>query len=374
MLNLSRRWISAGYAIVSINPEEAILINPLRKLTVLSTLFLTVLIVLSGQPVHAQDAHKLQIGFSIEAMKGERWQTDLDSFEARAKQLGAEVISGDAGGDDDRQFQQVQDMIKAGIKVLVLLPHDTEKASRMVDAAKSANVKVISYDRLVLNSNVDLYVSFDRVEIGRMQAKYLVKQAPKGNYVLIAGSPNDEGAKTLHDAQMNVLQPYIDRGDIKVIADGYTKEWLPSEAYLFMLKAIDSSQGNIAAVLASNDGLAGGAIQALGEHNLAGKVAVSGQDADLAALIFIAQGKQSMTVYKPVANEGVRAAEEAVRLAKDEKIHTDATANNGNVKVPTVLLQPVLVNKDNIKSTVVKDGFQKLKSINQALSEEQQIK
>jgi D-xylose transport system substrate-binding protein len=374
MLNLSRRWISAGYAIVSINPEDAILINPLRKLTVLSTLFLTVLIVLSGQPVHPQDAHKLQIGFSIEAMKGERWQTDLDSFEARAKQLGAEVISGDAGGDDDRQFQQVQDMIKAGIKVLVLLPHDTEKASRMVDAAKSANVKVISYDRLVLNSNVDLYVSFDRVEIGRMQAKYLVKQAPKGNYVLIAGSPNDEGAKTLHDAQMKVLQPYIDRGDIKVIADGYTKEWLPSEAYLFMLKAIDSSQGNIAAVLASNDGLAGGAIQALGEHDLAGKVAVSGQDADLAALIFIAQGKQSMTVYKPVANEGVRAAEEAVRLAKDEKIHADATANNGNVKVPTVLLQPVLVNKDNIKTTVVKDGFQKLKSINQALSEEQQIK
>lgn len=350
------------------------MINPLGKLTVLSTLFLTVLIVLSGQPVHAQDAHKLQIGFSIEAMKGERWQTDLASFEARAKQLGAEVISRDAGGDDDLQFQQVQDMIKAGIKVLVLLPHDTEKASRMVDAAKSANVKVISYDRLVLNSNVDLYVSFDRVEIGRMQAKYLVKQAPKGNYVLIAGSPNDEGAKTLHGAQMKVLQPYIDRGDIKVIADSYTKEWLPSEAYLFMLKAIDSSQGNIAAVLASNDGLAGGAIQALGEHNLAGKVAVSGQDADLAALIFIAQGKQSVTVYKPVANEAVRAAEEAVHLAKDEKIHADATANNGKVKVPTVLLQPVLVNKDNIKTTVVKDGFQKLKSINQALSEDQQIK
>jgi D-xylose transport system substrate-binding protein len=374
MLNLTGRWISAGYAIVGLNLEEAILINPLRSLTVLSTVFLTVLIVLSGQPVHAQDAHKLQIGFSIEAMKGERWQTDLDSFEARAKQLGAEVISGDAGGDDDRQFQQVKDMIKAGIKVLVLLPHDTEKASRMVDAAKSANVKVISYDRLVLNSNVDLYVSFDRVEIGRMQAKYLVKQAPKGNYVLIAGSPNDEGAKTLHDAQMKVLQPYIDRGDIKVIADGYTKEWLPSEAYLFMLKAIDSSQGNIAAVLASNDGLAGGAIQALGEHNLAGKVAVSGQDADLAALIFIAQGKQSMTVYKPVANEAVRAAEEAVHLAKDEKIHADATANNGKVIVPTVLLQPLLVNKDNIKTTVVKDGFQKLKSINQALSEDQQIR
>jgi D-xylose transport system substrate-binding protein len=353
------------------NREEPLLIKARRTLTVLSAIFV---IVLNAQLAQAQDANKLQIGFSIEAMKGERWQTDLNSFEVRAKQLGAKVISGDANGDDDRQFEQVKDMIKAGIQVLVLLPRDTSRASRMVDAAKSAHVKVISYDRLILNSDVDLFVSFDRVEIGRMQAEYLVKQAPRGNYLLIAGSPNDEGAKTLHDAQMNVLQPYISRGDIKVIADGYTKEWLPSEAYLFMLKAIESAQGNIAAVLASNDGLAGGAIQALREHKLAGKVPVSGQDADLAALICIAQGTQAMTVYKPVTKEAVTAAEEAVRLAKGENPHADGTINNGKVKVPTILLKPVVVTKDNIKTTVVQDGFQTLKSINQALSADQQIK
>jgi D-xylose transport system substrate-binding protein len=349
--------------------------NPLTKtprwLTVLSTIFLAVLVT---QVLQARDGNKPLIGFSFEAMKGERWQTDLNSFQARAKQLGAEVISRDADGDDDRQFQQVKDMIKAGIKVLVLLPHTNAQASRMVDAAKSANVKVISYDRLVLGSDVDLYVSFDRLEIGRMQSKYLVKQAPRGNYVLIAGSPNDEGAKTLHNAQMAVLQPYIDRGDIKVIADAYTKDWLPSEAYLFMLKAIDSVHGNIAAVLASNDGLAGGAIQALREHNLAGKVPVSGQDADLAAVICIAQGTQAMTAYKPVTNEAITAADEAVRLAKGEKPHADGTVNNGKSNVPAIMLKPVLVTKDNIKTTVVKDGFQSLKSINQTLSQDQQIK
>jgi len=307
-------------------------------------------------------------------MKGERWQTDLNSFESRAKQLGAEVISRDAGGDDDRQFQQVEDMIKAGIKVLVLMPRDTNKASRMVDAAKAANVKVISYDRLVLNSDVDLYVSFDRLEIGRMQAEYLLKQAPKGNYVLIAGSPRDEGAKTLHDAQMSVLQPYLDRGDIKVIADAYTKDWLASEAYLFTLKSIDSAQGKIAAILASNDGLAGGAIQALREHNLAGKVAVSGQDADLAAVIAIVQGAQTMTVYKPIVNEAGRAAEEALHMAKGEKTQADGTISNGKIQVPVIMLKPVAVTKENIKTTVVKDGFQTLKSINQALSQDQQIK
>src|SRR5258707_10694282 len=351
--------------------EESILTKVRRRLTVLSAIFV---IILNGQLVQAQDGNKLKIGFSMEAMKGERWQSDLNSFEARAKQVGAEVISRDAAGDDDLQLQQVKDMIKAGIKVLVLLPHDPTMANRMVDAAKAANVKVISYDRLVMNSDVDLYVSFDRLEIGRMQAENLVKNAPRGNYVLIAGSPSAEDAKTLHDAQMSVLQPHIDRGDIKVIADGYSKDWLPSEAYLFMLKAIDSSQGNIAAVLASNDGLAGGAIQALREHNLAGKVAVSGQDADLAAVICIAEGTQSMTIYKPVINEAVRAAEEAVRMAKGEQLYADGLISNGKIKVPTIMLKPVLVTKDNIKSTVVQDGFQSLKSINQALSPDQQIK
>jgi D-xylose transport system substrate-binding protein len=354
-----------------INREDFTLINVRRTLTFLSAILLTVV---NGQLLQAQDANKLRIGYSIEDMKGERWQTDLDSFEVRAKQLGAEVISRDAGGDDDRQLQQIQDMIKAGIKVLVLMPRDTTKASRMVDAAKSANVKVISYDRLVQNSDVDLYVSFDRHEIGWMQAEYLVKHAPKGNYVLIEGASRDDGAKTLHEAQMNVLQPYIDRGDIKVIADTYTKDWLASEAYLFMLKAIDSAHSNIAAVLAANDGLAVGAIQALREHNLGGQVLVSGQDADLAAIICIAQGAQSMTVYKPITNEAAVAAEEAVRLAKGEKTRANRTVSNGKADVPAILLKPIVVTRDNIKTTVVKDGFQTLKSINQALSEDQKIK
>jgi len=346
----------------------------LKFIARLTTIVVFSLTAFFARSATAQSNAGLKIGFSIEAMNGERWQTDLASFESRAKQLGADVISADAHGDDDRQLQQVQDMIKAGIKALVLLPHDTSKASRIVDAAKAANVKVISYDRLVLNSDVDLYISFDRIAIGTMQAEYLRNQAPKGNYVLLAGSPNDGGARALHDTQMQILKPYIDRGDIKIIADSYMNDWLPSEAYLSTLKAIDSSKGNIAAILASNDGLAGGAIQALREHGLAGKVSVSGQDADLAAVISIAQGEQSMTVYKPVTTQAVRAAEEAVHLAKGEKPVVDATINNGKANVPVILLKPILVTKDNIKSTVVKDGFQKLQSINQALSPAQQIK
>jgi D-xylose transport system substrate-binding protein len=346
----------------------------LVRLTVCFGISLPLLLIFSACcSAWAQSEEKIKIGFAIEAMNGERWQTDMDAFKARAKQLGALVLSADARGDDERQLQQVKDMIRAGIRALVLLPHDTSKASRIVETAKAANVKVVSYDRLVLNSDVDLYVSFDRLEIGWLQADYLAKHAPKGNYVLIAGSPNDEGARILHDAQMKVLRPYIERGDIKVIADGYTKEWLPTEAYLAMLKAIESSHGDIAAVLASNDGMAGGAIQALREHHLAGKVLVTGQDADLTAIIAIVQGAQSMTVYKPVGSEATVAAEEAVRLAKGEKSRANKTVNNGKTDVPAILLKPIVVTKENIKPTVVKDGFQTLKRINEGLPANQQI-
>lgn len=324
---------------------------------------------MSAQSANKSNGHKskLLIGFSIDSLKVERWQTDLDSFQTEAQKHGAKVIAKDADSDDETQFQQVKDMIQAGIKVLVIVPHDTTKASRIVDAAKAAGVKVISYDRMVLNSDVDLFVGFDVYEIGRMQAESIVKLAPKGNYVLIAGSPTDSNAKILHDEQLKVLQPYIDRGDIKVVADSYTKDWEPAEAYLHMMEAIDSSKGDITAVLASNDGMAGGAIQALSEHNLAGKVLVSGQDADLAAIIRILDGTQTMTIYKSITKEGARAALEAIKLAKGEKIESNSTMDNGKKKVPAVMLKPIVVTKDNVKSTVIKDGFQKLDSIEQAL-------
>jgi len=338
-----------------------------------SALFAVLATTLIVHLVRAQGGNKLKIGFSFESMHGERWQSDLEDFTMRAKQLGADVVSSDANGDDDLQLQQVKDMIKSGVKAVVIFPHDAAKASRMVVASKAANVKVISYDRLILNSDVDLYVSFDRVAIGRMQAEYLVNHAPRGNYVLIAGSPSDEGAKVLHDEQMRILKPYTERGVIKVIADEYNKDWLPSEAYLHMLAAIDSAHGDITAVLASNDGMAGGAIQAIREHKLAGKVLVTGQDADLLNIIDIIQGMQAMTVYKPIKLEATKAAEEAVRLAKGEKPDADGTIRNGKTRVPTIMLKPVLVTKENIKTTVVKDGFQTLKDINQALPRDQQI-
>src|SRR5579884_3953237 len=253
---------------------------------VLLLLLAFVFAVCSAPEAHAQKGkrkHKettpatwTKIGFALDSLKVERWQTDLEAFQNRARQLGAEVLSADAEGDDELQFKQVEDLIQQGIKILVLVPHDSSKAARIVNAANAANVKVISYDRIASNSDVDLFVGFDPYQIGRMQADYLVNLAPKGNYVIVAGSPSDQNAKILHDEQERILQPYIDRGDIKIISDSYTKDWQASEAYIHMMEAIDSAKGNITAVLSSNDGMAGGAIQALEEQHLLNKVLVTG--------------------------------------------------------------------------------------------------
>src|SRR5580700_6918026 len=189
----------------------------------------------------------------------------------------------------------------SGAKVLVLVPHDTDKAVRIVNAAKARHIPVLCYERLVPNSDIDFFVGTNAEVIGELQASTLARLAPKGNYVLIGGSPSDSNAKVLRQGQMRVLQPSVDRKEIKIISDGWGEDWDPAEAYAIMSKAIDATKGDIAAVVASNDGTAGGAIQALEEHKLAGKVLVSGQDADLAAIIRILDGTQTMTVYKPLA-------------------------------------------------------------------------
>lgn len=325
-------------------------------------------------PLRAQEkpapSGKLKIGFLMDSLKIERWQTDLDNFQKRAAELSAEVVVETAEGDDDLQFQQAQQLLGAGVKSLVLVAHDTGKAVRIVNAAKAKQVPLLCYERLVRSPNVSFFVGVDASTIGYLQAYSLTQLAPKGNYVLIAGSPLDVNAKFLHDAQMEVLKPFVDRGDIKIVADTWTKDWSPSEAYAHMAEAIESTKGDIAAVVASNDGTAGGAIQALEERKLAGKVLVSGQDADLAAIIHILDGTQTMTVYKPLGSQAKQAAEAAVALAKGEAVKTAGSFTVGNKAIPAILLPPVVVTKDNVMQTVIKDGFQNLETIQNSLPKE----
>jgi D-xylose transport system substrate-binding protein len=327
---------------------------------------------LQPQEKSAQPA-TLKIGFLMDSLKIERWQTDLDTFQKRAGELGAKVLVETAEGDDELhelQLQQARKMLDSGVKALVLVSHDAEKAARIVKAANGKKVPVLCYERLVRNADIDAFVGVDVPAIGFLQASYLFQVAPKSNYVLIAGSPSDINAKILHDAQRRVLQPAVDRGDINIVADVWAKDWSPAEAYARMAEAIEDTRGNIIAVVASNDGTAGGDIQALEEHKLAGKVFVSGHDADLAAVIRILEGTQTMTVYKPLGLQARQAASAAVALAKGEPVNSAASISNGARNVPAILVNPVAVTKTNVMETVIKDGFQNLETIQKSLPKE----
>lgn len=305
------------------------------------------------------------IGFSMDTLKEERWQRDKDLVEKRAKELGMQVNVQVANGDDNLQIKQAENLLTQGVDVLIVAPHNGEIAASIVEAAHRQGVPVIAYDRLIKNSDVDLYISHQVVKMGEMQAKYLLDHVNKkpANFVIVGGSPTDNNALLLHEGQMNVLKPAVDGGDVKIIADQYAKEWQASAALNIVENALTQANNQVDAVVCSNDGTARGAIQALEGQNLAGKVLVSGQDADLASMKLIVEGKQTMTIYKsiqPLANGAVDAA---IKLARGEKVDTAETIDNGLKKVPAILLEPVAVDRNNILTTVVKDGYHKLEDI-----------
>ena len=309
---------------------------------------------LFGTQVFAKD---LTIGMSIDDLRLERWQKDRDIFVKKAENLGAKVFVQSANGDASAQISQIENMINRNVDVLVIIPFNGEVLGNVIAEAKKEGIKVLAYDRLINNADIDFYVSFDNEKVGELQAKSVVEAKPEGNYFLMGGSPVDNNAKLFRKGQMKVLQPLIDSGKIKVVGDQWVDSWLAEKALQIMENALTANKNNIDAVVASNDATAGGAIQALSAQGLSGKVAISGQDADLAAIKRIVDGTQTMTVYKPITKLADKAAEIAVTLGKNEKTTSNAELNNGLKNVPSYLLDPIAVNKDNIDDTIIKDGF-----------------
>ncbi|MCY9656429.1 D-xylose ABC transporter substrate-binding protein [Paenibacillus chondroitinus] len=312
----------------------------------------------------AKNSGKIVIGMSMDTLKEERWQKDRDIFTEKVKELGGEVKALAANGDDATQMSQAEQLISQGVNVLVVIPHNAEATAQIVEKAHKEGIKVISYDRLIKNSDVDYYISFDNVRVGEMQAKAVTDKVGKGNFVYIGGADTDNNAHMFKEGAMKILNPLKEKGDIKIVYDQFSKDWKPEEALKNMENALTANNNNIQAVVAANDGTAGGVIQALTAQGLAGKVPVSGQDADLAAVQRIAQGTQTMTVYKPIKAIATKAAEMAVALAKQGQV-ADAgkKVNNGKIDVPSVLLDPISVDKSNLADTVIKDGFHKVEDV-----------
>jgi len=308
------------------------------------------------------------IGLSMDTLKEARWQGDRDMFVKQANDLGADVEVLEANSDDTRQIKDVEALITKGVDALVIIPHDGAACAKAVELSRQAGIPVLAYDRLITNSDLDLYMTFDNVKVGELQAKFVAdefaKTSGKKRLVRIYGSKTDNNASLFKQGQDNIISPLVEKGEIEVVHEDWAQDWRPENAKKIANAAITKAAAApgalpFDAILASNDGTAGGAIQALLEEGLAGKIIVTGQDADEAACQRIVAGTQTMTIYKPLKELASKAAEAAVRLAQRRPVIAKAELDNGKVKVPSIFLEVVSVTKDNLKDTVIKDGFLK---------------
>lgn len=298
----------------------------------------------------------ITIGFSLGTRREERWLRDQEFFTKYAKMLGATVNIKFSNNDSTLQMSQAENLIMQGVDILVIVPHDSEAAAGIVAMAHAEGIKVIAYDRLIKNCDLDFYISFDNAMVGELQAKSILSVIDKGDFAYIGGSQNDNNAFLVKNGTLNVIQPKIDNGDIRLVLDKFSEDWRPDKAFE-NLKAYLAKNKHIDAVICANDGTAFGAIQALQEYGLAGKVPVSGQDAELPACQRIVQGLQTVTVYKPIRLLAEKAAQIAVFMAQGKIAETNKTIDNGAVKVPSYLLDPIAVTKENMDDTIIKDGF-----------------
>ncbi len=324
-----------------------------------------------GNPGQTQEVKdKIVIGFAMDTLVHERWLRDRDIFVAKAKELGAEVILQIAYSDGREQEKQVQYLLDQGIDVLVLVPHDAVTAASMVKKAKDRGVKVISYDRLVKNADVDLYISFDNIKVGELMGEAALNQTPAGNYLLLNGSESDNNSAMFREGYLNMLNQGIQDGNISIAGETWVVDWLYENALAYMQRALDSDQ-KIDAIIAGNDTLASAAINVLTEKRLAGSVTVVGHDADLDGCQRVVEGTQCATIYKPIDIEATKGAEFAVALAKGRLVQANDTINDGRYNVPFYKIEPILVTKDNMMDTVIKDQFHRMEDVYMNIPKEQ---
>ncbi|MGI6779063.1 MAG: sugar ABC transporter substrate-binding protein [Acetivibrionales bacterium] len=331
----------------------------------------------SGEVTASED--DIVIGISIGTLKQERWQREIEMFEEYAKEHGFTVKVQSAEDDAQKQISQCENLVTQGVDVLIVQALDSEAAGAVIEPAHEAGIPVIAYDRFVRNGDLDYYITFDSVKVGEVQAKFVTENAPKGNYIWLKGGPEDFNAHLVAQGHKNILQPFIDRGDINIVLEQWCKGWDPTEALSHTENGLTLAGNDIQAVIASNDGTAGGAIQALAAQGLAGKVPIAGQDADLAACQRIVEGIQTGTVYKPLKRLNTAAIQLAVALAKkqDGKTGIDSSLgvwtklDNGTKEVDSFSVDVIAVDKNNMVDVIIKDGFHKLEDVYKNIPKDQ---
>ena len=295
------------------------------------------------------------VGVSWSNFQEERWKTDEKAIKDQLAKLGASYVGADAGGSPEKQLADIEGLMSKGAKVLIVLAMDKDAILPAVNKAAKQKVPVVAYDRLIEAPGV-FYITFDNKEVGRLQARAVFKAQPKGNYVMIKGSPTDPNADFLRAGQQEVIDAAVKKGDIKVVGEEYTDGWKPEVAQKNMEQILTRNAGKVDAVVASNDGTAGGVVAALSARGIKG-VPVSGQDGDHAALNRVALGTQTVSVWKDARDLGREAASAAVSLAAGKKVAGAVRWAEGEKKVAmdAIFLKAVPVTRDNL-DVVLKAG------------------
>ncbi len=292
------------------------------------------------------------VGVSWSNFQEERWKTDEKAIKEQLTKLGGSYVSADAGGSPEKQLADIDGLISKGAKALIILAMDKDAIVPALAKAKAKNIPVIAYDRLIEAPGV-FYITFDNKEVGRMQARAVLAAKPKGNYVMIKGSPTDPNADFLRSGQQEVLDAAIKSGDIKIVGEEYTDGWKPETAQKNMEQILTKNNNKVDAVVASNDGMAGGVVAALSARGLKG-VPVSGQDGDHAALNRVAMGSQTVSVWKDSRDLGREAATAAVSLANGKPVAGAVKWADGAKKVPmdAMFLKAVPVTQANLAAVI----------------------
>jgi D-xylose transport system substrate-binding protein len=292
------------------------------------------------------------VGVSWSNFQEERWKTDEKAIKDQLTKLGGSYVSADAGGSPEKQLADVDGLISKGAKALIILAMDKDAIVPALAKAKAKNIPVIAYDRLIEAPGV-FYITFDNKEVGRMQARAVLAAKPKGNYVMIKGSPTDPNADFLRSGQQEVLDAAIKSGDIKIVGEEYTDGWKPETAQKNMEQILTKNNNKVDAVVASNDGMAGGVVAALSARGLKG-VPVSGQDGDHAALNRVAMGTQTVSVWKDSRDLGREAATAAMSLANGKPVAGAVKWADGAKKVPmeAMFLKAVPVTQANLDAVI----------------------
>ncbi len=312
------------------------------------------------------EAKSVKIGLSISDFETERWPVEQAIMTKLASEQGAQLISQVANHDSKLQNDQIENMVLQGVDVIIIIAEDGAAAASAVESAARDGIPCIAYDRLIKSDKLAAYISFDNVEVGRTQARGVLKNVEKGNFVMLGGSPTDNNAVLFRKGQMEIIQPLVEKGQIKIVADQWVENWSPPNATKIMENILTARQNKIDAVVASNDGTALGALQAMKAQGLAGKVPISGQDATAAGCKSIVENELTMTVYKDVRLLSPMAIDMAIKFAKGEKVSglkkyslKDLTLDKKLAgAIPCKFLKVVGVDKDNLYDEIVKSRFQ----------------